>query len=407
MAYYRLQVDSCPSYWVKSFISTDSFRMRKLTPRFANWLRHRQRSVQRQLRRARRRHEMVEIVSVSGVFQTKASSKAQKMPSVLSFEENGPETLAALADVRRGLAMPLGGSRNTNKYSKHRNARPRWMGRYSNFEAIEKITPGAALVLAAEFSRPLHLSGAPGQVINAHKWRPEVLETLWDIGFFDIVGLPQNLAKPDMHAPIVVVPMKTGHMADGAAVTDLINSLRALYPGTVGEVSEANMTRLYGAMIEGIVNVVRHAYPEGASYPYRPTRHWFMTGAVDRSRGWTTAVIYDQGITIPLTLPNWQNYRGYARRIAARLGLVPHPNDPKSDGYAIAAAVEESVSSTGEAHRGQGLAQMRDFVNQCRDGYLRLMSRQGEVVFRNGRPPEIKTHDVSIGGTLIEWGALL
>jgi hypothetical protein len=35
------------------------------------------------------------------------------------------------------------------------------------------------------------------------------------------------------------------------------------------------------------------------------------------------------------------------------------------------------------------------------------MSRYGEVVFRENGQREIKTHDVSIGGTLIEWRALL
>lgn len=50
---------------------------------------------------------------------------------------------------------------------------------------------------------------------------------------------------------------------------------------------------------------------------------------------------------------------------------------------------------------------MRDFVNQCTEGYLRIMSRHGEVVFRENGQREIRNHDVSIGGTLIEWRALL
>jgi hypothetical protein len=171
--------------------------------------------------------------------------------------------------------------------------------------------------------------------------------------------------------------------------------------------AEGKMVHLYGAMVEGIVNVVRHAYPADGIFPIRPVKRWWMTGAVDREQGWTTAVIFDQGITIPVSLPNWASYAGYQRRIAAKLGLVPSANDVKSDGEAIAAAVEESVSSTGEPHRGHGLAQMRDFVDKCRRGRLRIMSRHGEVIFREGGGIEINNYDVSIGGTLIEWRALL
>jgi len=128
-----------------------------------------------------------------------------------------------------------------------------------------------------------------------------------------------------------------------------------------------------------------------------------MTGAVDKASRRTTAVIYDQGATIPVSLPNWQNYAGWQRRMAAGVGLVPAPSDPESDGLAISIAVEEAISSTGESHRGRGLAQMRQFVDMCRDGYLRIMSRNGEVVFRPRVKPQVRTYGVSVGGTLIEW----
>jgi hypothetical protein len=101
--------------------------------------------------------------------------------------------------------------------------------------------------------------------------------------------------------------------------------------------------------------------------------------------------------------PNWQNYSSWRRRILAALNVVPEPSDARSDGEAISIAVEESVSSTGMSYRGHGLAQMRQFVEMCRDGYLRIMSRNGEVVFRPGLKPQVRTYDVSVGGTLIEW----
>jgi hypothetical protein len=344
------------------------------------------------------------MVSTTGVWLTKAAP-AVAMPSVLCFDENGSETIAALADIRRRLNTKMSGTRDGGKLSKHRNARPKWSGRYRRFDTIESVSPAPALVLAAEYERAMHLTGVAGRVVDVRRWKPEILDMFWDIGFFDIVGLPQNLAKPDLQADFAVLPMRSGHTADSPAISTLLTDLRGLYPGDVN--SEEKMLHLYGAMVEGIVNVVRHAYPDDGGYTYRPIGRWWMTGAVDRERKWTTAVIYDQGVTIPVSLPNWQHYAGFKRRILSTMGLVPGSDDPRSDGEAIAAAVEEAVSSTGEAHRGHGLAQMRDFVNQCSEGYLRIMSRHGEVVFRENGQREIKTHDVSIGGTLIEWRALL
>lgn len=376
--------------------------MKRLTPRFANWLWHRQKSARR---RKTRRERIVEMVTASGVELVKAAGSAS-MPRVLCFDQNGPETITTLAQIRRRLNTRVRGGLSSRPTSKHARARSRWSGHYRRFDTVEIISPAAALVLAAEYERMKHLTGTAARVIDAARWKPEVIETMWDIGFFNIVGIPQDLEKPDLQAVFAVLPMRSGDTADGPAVSALLGDLKALYPGGSGQ-AEEKMLHLYGAMVEGIVSVVRHAYPSEATYPYRPINRWWMTGAVDRSDRWTTAVIYDQGVTIPVSLPNWQHYSGVSRRIKAAMGLVPGPADPKSDGEAIAAAVEESVSSTGEPHRGHGLAQMRDFVDQCSQGYLRIMSRHGEVVFREKGQREIKNHHVSIGGTLIEWRALL
>jgi hypothetical protein len=162
---------------------------------------------------------------------------------------------------------------------------------------------------------------------------------------------------------------------------------------------------LYGAMIEAVGNVCGHAYPGKLSSS--TVDRWWMTGAVDTVNRRTTAVIFDQGVSIPGSLPNWTRYAGVIRRLLAAFKFVPNLSDHRYDGAAISVAVEESVSSTGEAHRGHGLAQMKTFVDLCRDGYLRIMSRKGEVIFRPGGNPIITTHSASIGGTLIEWNVSL
>jgi hypothetical protein len=199
--------------------------------------------------------------------------------------------------------------------------------------------------------------------------------------------------------------MRSGKTADAGEIAGLIDALKGLYPGAVDPSVEGGMTHLYGAMIEAVGNVCGHAYPPRSSSS--TVDRWWMTGAVDTARRRTTAVIFDQGVSIPGSLPNWGRYAGVTRRLLAALKFVPNSNDHRHDGDAISVAVDESVSSTGEAYRGQGLSQMKHFVDLCRDGYLRIMSRNGEVIFRPGTNPIVTTHSASIGGTLIEWNVSL
>ncbi|MGO9263992.1 MAG: hypothetical protein ACLQBA_03735 [Candidatus Binataceae bacterium] len=382
--------------------------MKLLTVRRRKWLIHRQRySAKRRIK-----HHAPEFVTmaqpVGRSWRAKAAGHKRCMPEILCFNDNCGETLEALADIRRTIHLPMRGTRRGKDVSKHRNARPRQAGIYRTFEEIKLITPAAALVLAAEFERVRLVTKGTPTVVNVDKWSPSVVDSLWGIGFFDIVGFPTGITKPDLEYEYVLLPMKSGNTADGIAIAELIDNLKALYPaGHCNDAASDALVHLYGAMVEAVVNVCRHAYPSRAFYPYRHVDRWWMTGAVDRRERWMTAIIFDQGVTIPISLPDWQLYAGWQRRITSKLGLVPSPKDVKSDGDAIATAVEEAVSSTGDPHRGHGLAQMRDFVNQCSEGYLRIMSRCGEVIFRPGGERVIRTHDVSIGGTLIEWNVLL
>jgi hypothetical protein len=322
------------------------------------------------------------------------------MPAVVRFNDNCAETLNAIAGIRRNLNLLRALGRQI-KIPETTNQRRRSLNTYTDFETMSEITPAAALVLASEYERRKILTGHAPWVINVRSWSPQVFKTLWEIGFFGIVGFP-SASEPEHDDKSVVLQMRSGQTADVNAINSLIGDLKALYPASDQTVYDS-MVHLYGAMIEAVGNVCGHAYPEGVTSQEPHVGRWWMTGAVDRRSRRTTAVIFDQGVSIPVSLPNWQSYAGWQRRIMAAINIVPEPQDPRSDGHAILTAVEESVSSTGNQHRGQGLAQMRNFVEMCRDGYLRIMSRNGEVVFRPGSKPKVRTYDVSVGGTLIEW----
>jgi hypothetical protein len=305
------------------------------------------------------------------------------------------------------LDIPMRGMRQYSNPSKHRGARSRSLGPYLAFEQVKRITPAAALVIAAEYERVRLRSGSRSFVANAERWDGSVFEILREIGFFEIVGFAGSVEEPDMKADVLTLPMRSGDTADPVQITDLVEKLKQLYPNP-DESSEEGLVHLYGAMVEAMGNVRNHAYPDSfVGNDRKAVRRWWMTGAVERANRRTTAVVYDRGVTIPVSLPTWEKAPGYLRRLARMVGALPAADDTRFDGQAIAAAVEEAVSSTGEGHRGTGLAQMRDFVGQCREGRLRIMSRCGEVIFRPGRDPDVRTYDVPMRGTLVEWSVLL
>lgn len=341
---------------------------------------------------------------------------ADPMPAMLCFDRAGEETMQALADLRRSLHR---GRRTARREAALRQTRAavRNMGSHRPLHTIREITPAAALVLAAEYDRRLQRGRKPAWVIDDQTWDPAVRDTLAEIGLFRVVGFPDTPPRAGVNPDRVVLPMRSGNTVDPGAIARLVDDLRPLCPDPDGTGAES-LFHLYGAMLEAILNVVSHAYPDGGTYEFQPVRRWWMTGAVDRSAGSITTVIFDQGVTIPVSLPRWHRYAAVQQRITVAMGQllntmlgsslgIPTASDVRSDAFAIAAAVEESVSSTEQANRGTGLAQMREFVNQCRRGRLRIISRNGEVVFRPGVSPALRQFDVSIGGTLIELSVIL
>lgn len=393
-------------YPENDFIGTSL--VRRLTERRRHWFaRRHQYEARRHARRlAQQRGEIYSVHTHKGTrWRVRAPTGARRlvMPSTLCFDENPQGTLALLRQLRERLDHTRV---SREPYSKHAGARLRRLVGYTAFETMQRISPAAALVLAAEYERLLlKTRGGRSSVIGVERWEDNVFETLWNIGFFDLVWA-HGVEEPDLGTDVAVLRMQSGNTMDPREVDNLVGNLRALYPGAAD--TEEGLVHLYGAMIEAIANVPNHAYPASWSRVAKPElRRWWMTGAVDRTSRRTTAVVFDQGVSIPVSLPNWAKAEGWGRRVQRRIGMMPAINDPRSDGEAIAAAVEESMSSTGEHHRGTGLAQMRNFVGQCREGRLRIMSRCGEVVFRPDQEPAIRTYEVPLDGTLIEWSVLL
>ena len=191
---------------------------------------------------------------------------------------------------------------------------------YRNFENINYISPASALVLASEYERVKVITGRPPLVVNFRRWSRPLVTTLWSIGFFEIVGFPTGYHEPPPGGPVRLLRMRSGEIADPQAVAEMIANLKGLFPGDDQSV-EDGMTHLYGAMIEAVGNVCGHAYPEHMRKTGFAVGRWWMTGAVDHKNRRTTAVIYDQGVSIPVSLPSKPTKLGAICELAAAYAL--------------------------------------------------------------------------------------
>ena len=347
------------------------------------------------------------------------SAHGKQMPEDFCLETNYAEVSAFLHDLRITTHSNLEDWINKGR-PRNRSKR---VNDWHDVSTIKRITPSAALVLTAEYDRIRRISGSKWFAINIDKWSPEVLSVLDQLGLFEIMEVNKSakcLNAPLGKANLFVLPMRSGDKVIGSEADDMNRELAtvaieaAYHPKSSGMGVEKEPEEwlnkaagIYAILIEAMDNVITHAYPAGHVSEFRTLRRWWMTAAIDRGERKLTVAIYDQGISIPVSLPTWQNY-GKLQRFARRVfGRSHNPRDQTQDGEAIRIATRVAVSATRRSYRGKGLAVMAEFIHQCRDGRLRILSRCGECLYTKRDGYTVRSHPLSIGGTLVEWEVLL
>ena len=121
--------------------------MKRLTPRYRRWLRHRQRYVAGQHSAVA---TTVHTVWTEGVLlRARVSNLRKAVPENFCLDTNRDEMLAFFWNFRRQMSLPIRGRVLPTKYG----SRVPRIGSYYDFAAIKKITPAAALVFASELDR--------------------------------------------------------------------------------------------------------------------------------------------------------------------------------------------------------------------------------------------------------------
>lgn len=328
--------------------------------------------------------------------RAKLLDKPRPVPSVLCLVENFTATAEFLQELRIGL---FDGYRRSGRRSRaQRRAAgkaPPLIRRYWDFSVIERISAEVALIIAAEYNRFHRGGGWIPRAIDIEKWRPDVREMLTDIGFLSLAGTDPPSTDVLSGGGWSILKLRAGQEAEGEQIKQLL--------GDLGVRDMIDNGPLYDAIMEGLVNTIHHAYPSTHSFDEPHFPNWWMTGFIDRESRWFTVMVFDQGLSIPATLPNWKHFSTFRRRWSRLFGVEPNSDDTSRDGVAIRMAMKVGKTQTNEETRGKGLHAMEEAVNLCDDGELAIFSRCGEYRKTTGRTGRHVNRNIPIGGTLIVW----
>lgn len=322
------------------------------------------------------------------------------MPAIFCLDQNPEETIAFLAKMRANL-LARAVATASRKKKKSFKARP--IPGYYDFATLRYISPTAGLLLAALYHRVKSITGQKLHTINEHRWDIGVRSTLRSVGFHELLEMkkPEKLQKEE---GVIVQKFTSGSQAEGEPVGKLQEALANLLPQQMAEkLLEAEP---YGGMFEAVLNSHSWAYPTGFEWDYPPLCNWWLTGAVDLEKGRVTVVVFDQGISIPVSLPHWEHWNqieARAKRFAARWKITQPIEHYSNDGYAIRLAMTIAKSQTHLPQHGKGLHTMVEVAQRARHGRLRIISRNGQYTWETGRKPETTTYSNPISGTLVEW----
>lgn len=218
-----------------------------------------------------------------------------------------------------------------------------------------------------------------------------------DSGFFDALGVKAKIDVAPKVFPLEYIKVQAGTQADGRLAVEL---RRALFGPHEDELSKDKKGSFFRGLTEAMTNVSQHAYPDDWDVgPIKVVKKgWWMLGHINKLRKELKIMIVDQGIGIPRSLP--RTHKDILPTLLAALKLEV------SDGAMIHAAMEVGRSRMGQTHRGKGLNDLKQIIDVCKTGTLRILSKKGEYTYRVRNSlaiPIVQGHESSLNGTLVEW----
>lgn len=334
-------------------------------------------------------------------------------PSCISLVENTDQTLIFLKHLRDRLGRKIRSHQLPPTWVDRRGRTTPVIKSFVDFSMIEDLSVSCALVIASIYDRAKRITGLVPPAINYEHWHPAAFQVFYEIGLFSLIGYKNNHKILETyqinHNPDVkIIKAISGVNANGLGeCSKEIQDLLGFLTGNQ-DISENFLPDINTAISEAMINVAKHAYSDAyvLDSPYDTVKQWWMTARADRRTAKLTIVVYDQGETIPGTLPYKSSFQ------KAVVGLIRQTVNPsfvysrqyhKMDHEYINYSMKPGRTQTEDRQRGLGLPQMQDLINRCPGGRLTIVSRAGLYIYGKGTGVHKRALPLDLEGTLIEW----
>lgn len=396
--------------------------MKKLTKRYKSALIYRARKNSKKIKsRARRAYRKAasEATFTPFIVNTWDGSINQKAlcvrkpvtpPEHINFGDSIDETLVFLKRIRDGIGKKRHDGSPQPGWLKKKNGRLPRLGTFHDYSLIKSISVSAALVIASCYDRARRISGTTPPAINHQDWPDSVFRVLSDVGFFKFIGHKPPDNRGSFENQLKICSAISGRNANGLEecsneILELLKFLSYSERSATAILAEVN-----SVVSEAMINVARHAYPQNfvEESPYDTIDQWWMTAQADRHNQTLTVVVYDQGATIPGTLPHKEWYQKYVEKIMQHFRPdFDYHRDAQHlrtlDPHFINHSMKKGKTQTNDPQRGLGLPQMQSLIDQCKDGSLTIVSRAGLYRYKKGNGVTKRALPLELEGTLVEW----
>ena len=331
-------------------------------------------------------------------------------PENINFEDSIDETLVFLKKIRDGIGKKQPDGSPQPGWLKKKNGRLPRCGAFYDYSLIKSISVSAALVIASCYDRAGRISGVTPPAINHQDWRDSVFRVLSDVGFFKFIGHPPPDTRGKTEDELKIFSAISGKNANGLeeCSNEVLELLKFL--SYSDRIATTILAEINSVVSEAMINVARHAYPRDfvEESPYDTVGQWWMTAQADRHNQTLTVVVYDQGATIPGTLPHKKWYQSYVEKVIRNVRPeFDYHRDAQHlrtlDPHFINHSMKKGKTQTNDPQRGLGLPQMQSLIDRCEDGSLTIVSRAGLYKYRKGNAVTKRALPLQLEGTLVEW----
>lgn len=337
-------------------------------------------------------------------------------PPHINFEDDIDLTLDYLKSIRDKIGRRKNKNVRRISWVKERKSGLARIGGFYDYSKIKSISVSAALVVASCYDRAKRITNSTPSAINYTDWPSEVFQVLYEVGFFDFIGHTGQSGLGEIYRAkfdddFRVMSAISGRNANGLeqCSNEIVDLLKFLCP-TSNEITKI-LPEINTAISEAMINVARHAYPDDfvAASPYDTVGQWWMTARADRSLQQLKIVVYDQGATIPGTLPHRSWFKATVEDVLRSIApnfRYDHSHRTLDQEY-INYSMKKGKTQTGEPERGLGLPQMQALIDLCEGGTLTVVSRAGLYRYDKVDGVSKRALPTELEGTLVEWNLIL